>query len=81
MTETTALGAAFLAGLAVGFWSDLDELRERWAEDRRWEPQMDAPVRERQYAQWKNAVTRALRLGAVTGEPRRWPCSRFSLRL
>jgi glycerol kinase len=60
VTETAALGAAFAAGLAVGFWSDLDELRARWAEDRRWEPQMDAPVRERQYAQWKNAVTRAL---------------------
>ena len=40
VTETTALGAAFAAGLAVGFWSDKDELRERWAQDRRWEPAM-----------------------------------------
>ncbi len=59
VTETTALGAAFAAGLAVAFWSDKDELRERWSEDRRWEPQMDARRREREYAQWKKAVTRS----------------------
>jgi glycerol kinase len=58
VTETTALGAAFAAGLAVGFWSGTDELRERWSEDRRWEPQMDEADRERQYAQWKKAVER-----------------------
>ena len=60
VTETTALGAAFAAGLAVGFWSDQDELRARWAEDRRWEPLMDAVAREREYAQWKKAVSRSL---------------------
>jgi glycerol kinase len=60
VTETTALGAAFAAGLAVGFWSDLDELRERWAEDRRWEPRMDAGRREREYGQWRKAVARTL---------------------
>jgi glycerol kinase len=59
VTETTALGAAFAAGLAVGFWSDQDELRERWSEDRRWEPQMDESEREREYAQWKKAVQRS----------------------
>jgi glycerol kinase len=59
VTETTALGAAFAAGLAVGFWSDRDELRERWSEDKRWEPQMDASKREREYRQWKKAVTRS----------------------
>jgi glycerol kinase len=59
VTETTALGAAFAAGLAVGFWSDQEELRERWSEDRRWEPQMDESEREREYAQWKKAVTRS----------------------
>ncbi len=59
VTETTALGAAFAAGLAVGFWADRDELRERWSEDRRWEPQMDEARREREYAQWKKAVTRS----------------------
>jgi len=59
VSETTALGAAFAAGLAVGFWKDLDELRERWQEDRRWEPQMDAAERERRYARWRKAVTRS----------------------
>ncbi len=60
VTETTALGAAYAAGLAVGFWSDLHELRERWAEDRRWEPQMDAAVRERELGRWRKAVSRTL---------------------
>ncbi len=60
VTETTALGAAYAAGLAVGFWSGLDDLRERWAEAARWEPQMDAEVRGREYAQWRKAVTRSL---------------------
>jgi glycerol kinase len=59
VTETTALGAAFAAGLAVGFWADRDELRERWSQDRRWEPEMDERERERAYAQWKKAVTRS----------------------
>jgi glycerol kinase len=59
VTETTALGAAFAAGLACGFWSDVDELRERWSEDKRWEPQMEATKREREYARWKKAVTRS----------------------
>ena len=44
--ETTALGAAYAAGLATGFWADQDELRERWAEDKRWEPNMDEDDRE-----------------------------------
>jgi glycerol kinase len=60
VTETTALGAAYAAGLAVGFWSDLQELRERWAEDRRWEPNMDADLRERELARWRKAVSRTL---------------------
>jgi glycerol kinase len=59
VTETTALGAAFAAGLAVGFWADEEELRERWALGRRWEPQMEEARREREYAQWKKAVTRS----------------------
>jgi glycerol kinase len=58
VTETTALGAAYAAGLAVGFWTGLDELRANWAEDTRWEPATDADSRERLYAQWKKAVTR-----------------------
>jgi glycerol kinase len=60
VTETTALGAAFAAGLAAGFWPDLDALRERWAEDRRWEPRMDAGRRDHEYAQWRRAVARSL---------------------
>jgi glycerol kinase len=60
VTETTALGAAFAAGLAVGFWSDLEELGERWREERRWEPQMEPEPREREYGQWRRAVERSL---------------------
>jgi glycerol kinase len=59
VTETTALGVAFAAGLAVGFWSDQAELSERWSQDRRWEPRMDERRRERELAQWKKAVTRS----------------------
>jgi glycerol kinase len=60
VAETTALGAAYAAGLAVGFWRDETELRERWAEGRRWEPHMDGGLREREYSQWKRAVSRSL---------------------
>lgn len=60
VTETTALGAAYAAGLATGFWASQDELRERWAEDKRWEPQMDEEQREQEYARWKKAVQRTL---------------------
>ncbi len=58
VAETTALGAAYAAGLAVGFWSDTGEIRANWAEDRRWEPTMADDDRERLYAQWRKAVTR-----------------------
>jgi glycerol kinase len=60
VTETTALGAAYAAGLSAGFWSGQDELRERWAEDKRWEPNMSDEDRDAQYAQWKKAVERSL---------------------
>jgi glycerol kinase len=60
VTETTALGAAYAAGLAVGYWSGQDELRERWSEDKRWEPQMDKDEVERQYQLWNKAVERSL---------------------
>ncbi len=56
--ETTALGAAYAAGLASGFWSELGELRENWAEDRRWEPTLDASAREEALRFWKKAVER-----------------------
>jgi glycerol kinase len=58
VAETTALGAAYAAGLAVGFWSGLDELRANWQEGRRWEPALDEKTREARLAQWKKAVTR-----------------------
>ncbi|OII34762.1 glycerol kinase [Curtobacterium sp. MMLR14_010] len=58
VAETTALGAAYAAGLAVGFWANLDELRANWQEDARWEPQLDAEERERTLRLWKKAVTK-----------------------
>jgi glycerol kinase len=58
--ETTALGAAYAAGLAVGFFRDTDELLANWAVDQRWEPRMDEESRERLYHFWKKAVTRSL---------------------
>lgn len=60
IAETTALGAAYTAGLAVGFWSGLDELRANWREDRRWEPAMDAEARDRLLRQWRKAVTKSM---------------------
>jgi glycerol kinase len=56
--QTTALGAAYAAGLAVGFWSDLGELTANWREDRRWLPQIDDAERARRMRMWKKAVTR-----------------------
>jgi glycerol kinase len=60
VAETTALGAAYAAGLAVGFWGSTDELRQNWNEDERWEPHWSDEERERGYAGWKKAVTRTL---------------------
>jgi glycerol kinase len=57
--ETTALGAAYAAGLAVNFFSGLDELRANWAVDRSWKPQMAEAEREQHYKLWKKAVTRS----------------------
>ncbi len=56
--ETTALGAAYAAGLAVGFFDGLDHLRSLWSEAQRWEPTMEAAERDRLYASWKKAVER-----------------------
>jgi glycerol kinase len=60
VAETTALGAAYAAGLAVGFWNDLDELRANWQEDKRWTPNDDVAERERQLRLWKKAVTKSM---------------------
>jgi len=58
--ETTALGAAYAAGLAIGFWKDLDELRNNWIIDRTFVPMMNKEKREEGYANWKKAVQRAM---------------------
>src|SRR3954470_14832367 len=58
VAETTALGAAYAAGLATGFWASEDEVRTNWAEDKRWEPNMEEGARAKAYARWKKAVTK-----------------------
>ena len=58
VAETTALGAAYAAGLAVGFWKDLDDLRDNWRMDKRWEPRWSADQRDAAYAGWQKAVER-----------------------
>ena len=60
VAETTALGAAYAAGLATGFWKDLDQLRQNWKADRRWEPRSTADQRESSYRGWQKAVERTL---------------------
>jgi glycerol kinase len=58
VAETTALGAAYAAGLAVGFWDNVEDLRANWAKDKEWEPKMDAEHRDKEYKGWKKAVTK-----------------------
>jgi glycerol kinase len=60
VAETTALGAAYAAGLAVGFWKNTDELRSNWNESKRWQPQWSDEQRAAGYERWKKAVTRTL---------------------
>lgn len=60
VAETTALGAAYAAGLAVGFWSDPEDLRANWQESRRWSPQWTEAQREAGYSGWRKAVQRTL---------------------
>jgi glycerol kinase len=60
VAETTALGAAYAAGLATGFWKDLDDLRQNWKKDRQWDPTWDAARRDAAYAGWEKAVQRTL---------------------
>jgi glycerol kinase len=59
--ETTALGAAYLAGLAVGYWGSQAEIEQKWAMDRAFEPSMDEAEREKLYRGWKRAVERAMK--------------------
>jgi glycerol kinase len=56
IAETTALGAAYAAGLAVGFWSSQEELRQNWSEDRSWQPTQPEEERAAGYGNWKRTV-------------------------
>jgi glycerol kinase len=58
VSETTALGAAYAAGLAVGFWSGVEGLRKNWSEDKTFHPAMESTIREKHYKEWKKAVDR-----------------------
>ncbi|NYV74039.1 glycerol kinase GlpK, partial [Streptomyces sp. UH6] len=60
VSETTCLGAAYAAGLAVGFWKGVDELRANWRQDAEWTPRMDPEVRDREYRNWLKAVQRTM---------------------
>ena len=67
--ETTSLGAAYAAGLATGFWNEVEDLRENWVEDKRWEPKMDDAERDEYYKYWKRAVTRTFDWFEADEEP------------
>jgi glycerol kinase len=58
VAETTALGAAYAAGLAVGFWKEVEDLRVNWGKDKEWDPKMDPTERDKELGLWKKAVTR-----------------------
>jgi glycerol kinase len=60
IVETTALGAAYLAGLAVGYWKDKEEIAQKWRVDRKFSPKMDEKTKEKLYKGWKKAVNRSL---------------------
>ncbi len=61
VAETTALGAAYLAGLAVGYWESMDEVTRNWAVDDTYVPRMSRPERDAKYARWQKAVERSMR--------------------
>jgi glycerol kinase len=58
VSESTALGAAYAAGLAMGYWANTDEMRNNWGVDKIWKPSEDDTARTKHFAQWKKAVTR-----------------------
>ena len=70
VAETTSLGAAYAAGLAVGFWAAVEDLRANWAKDKEWRPKMDAAEREKELRLWKKAVTRTFDWVDVDGASR-----------
>jgi glycerol kinase len=61
VVETTALGAAYLSGLAVGYWKDKEEIAQKWKVDRKFSPKMDEKTKETLYKGWKKAVSRSLK--------------------
>ena len=75
LAETTCLGAAYAAGLAVGFWKNTDELRENWHEGKRWSPQWDDQQRREGYAGWQKAVERTLDWVEVDDDEKEQPSS------
>jgi glycerol kinase len=58
VAETTSLGAAYAAGLAVGFWGQVEDLRANWGKDKEWQPKLAKAEVDKEYAFWKKAVTR-----------------------
>jgi glycerol kinase len=60
VAETTALGAAYAAGLAVGFWKEVEDLRVNWGKDKEWDPKMDQAERDKEYRFWKKAVEKSM---------------------
>jgi glycerol kinase len=73
ITETTALGAAYLAGLAVGFWSSPEELAKNWQIDRRFEPRMSRDEAAARTHEWSRAVERSRGWAAASASPARSP--------
>ncbi|MBF8189710.1 glycerol kinase GlpK [Nonomuraea sp. K274] len=69
VAETTALGAAYAAGLATGYWPDIDSLRANWHKAAEWRPAIDEPARAREYRNWKKAVARTLDWVEQEGDP------------
>jgi glycerol kinase len=59
VAESTALGAAYAAGIAVGYWNNLDDLRQNWGVDKIWKPSSDDTLRTKSYMMWKKAVSRS----------------------
>ena len=68
VSETTALGAAYLAGLAVGYWSSLEQLKNNWQLDQEFQPEANTSEQEARYGQWKEAVSRCRNWSQATSE-------------
>jgi glycerol kinase len=67
VTETTALGAAYLAGLAVGYWKDIDDIEQQWQINKTFSPAMDEPIRHQLLSGWKRAVKASIAWAETSG--------------